>query len=73
MYYVAFVSVNHSGNEAPEMCDECLRVPMSHMSNVKCSVTKKKNVMKVALPAVKRIQCSVEAQIQLAFVGAMKW
>lgn len=40
-------------------------------SHVKCEVfcykkKKNNNVMKVALPAVKRIQCSVEAQIQLA-------
>lgn len=46
------------------MCSSLVCCVMSHMSNVKCVVTK--NVMKVALPAVKRIQCRIEAQIQLA-------
>lgn len=72
MYYVAFVSVSHSGNEAPEMCPCCVmsvcvfQWVTCQMWSVLLQKKKTKNVMKVALPAVKRIQCSVEAQIQLA-------
>lgn len=69
MCYVAFVSVSRSGNEAVLMCS-VFRVCLSE-SCVKCEVFcygggRTKNVMKEALPAVKRIQCKVEVRIQLA-------
>lgn len=69
--HVAFVSVSRGGNEAAEMCPWCVMSCVRVFEWVTCQMwsvllQKKNNVMKVALPAVKRIQCSVEAQIQLA-------
>lgn len=67
MHYVSFVCSSYSGNEAvlthPIFCVH------SSESCVKCEVLcheNKEDVMKVALLAVKRIQCMEEAQIQLA-------
>lgn len=62
-----FVSV---GNEAVQMCPVLCCVCQCVFEWVMCQMWSvllpKKNVMKVALPAVKRIQCRMEEQIQLA-------
>ncbi len=79
MYYVVPVSVSHSGNEAVLMCSifcvcvcVCVWERVSHVSNVKCSVTKKK--CNEGGPASSK-EDSVQGRgaDSISFVGAMKW
>lgn len=57
------------------LCDECLCVSMSHMSNVKCSVTKKKNKKRNEGGPASSKEDSVQrgGTDSISFVGAMKW
>lgn len=79
MYYVAFVSVSHSGNEAPEMCPCCV-LSVCVFQWVTCQMwsvllqKKKKKKRNEGGPA-----SSKEDSVQrggtdsISFVGAMKW
>lgn len=57
------------------LCDECLCVSMSHMSNVKCSVTKKKKKKRNEGGPASSKEDSVQrgGTDSISFVGAMKW
>lgn len=69
MYYVAFARMSPSGNEAVVMCFSfvCVCVCFSKPCVKPEMLRYAENAMKVALPTVKRIQCRVAVQIQLAF------
>lgn len=76
MYYVAFVSVSHSGNEALEMCPCCvMSVSVCfNESHVKCEVfcyRKKRNEGGSASSKEDSVQRGGTDSI--SFVGAMKW
>lgn len=77
MYYVAFVSVSHSGNEAPEMCPCCV-MSVCVFQWVTCQMwsvllQKKKKCNEGGPASSKEDSVQRGGTDSISFVGAMKW